>query len=134
LQNPVDVPVWSMFSGKDTFTGAMADAVALEEAVDVLCAFLDVGTVFDLEDRVAGEALLLRLTDDLVHAQRQGKPLVLVLRSSLDAHQDALVRKLRATALAAGVACFDSVDRAVAAIGGARFLARSGKTWAANSS
>jgi acyl-CoA synthetase (NDP forming) len=134
LQNPVDVPVWSMFRGENTFTGAMADAVALEGDVDVLCAFLDVGTVFDLEARGPGEALLLRLTDDLVHAQRQGKPLVLVLRSSLDAHQDELVRKLRATALAAGVACFDSVDRAVAAIGGARFLARSGKTWAATSS
>ncbi len=108
--------------------------MALDEGVDVLCAFLDVGTVFDLMDRGAGEALLLRLTDDLVHSRRQGKPLVLVLRSSLDSHQDELVRKLRATALAAGVACFDSVDRAVAAIGGARFLARSGKSWSASSS
>ena len=132
LQNPVDVPVWSMFSADETFTGAMADAVALEESVHVLCAFLDVGTVFDLEARVPGEALLLRLTDDLVHSQRQGKPLALVLRSSLDAHQEDLVRKLRVTALAAGVACFVSVDRAVAAIGGARFLSRAGKSWAAD--
>jgi acyl-CoA synthetase (NDP forming) len=127
LENPVDIPIWSMFSGDQTYTGAMVEGVALDESIDALCAFLDVGTVFDIEDVASGDALLWRLTDDLFHAARKDKPLALVLRSGFDQHQDELIRRLRETALAAGIAVFDSVDRAVAAIGGVRFFTRAGK-------
>jgi acyl-CoA synthetase (NDP forming) len=131
LVNPVDVPVWSMFSNEQPFTGAMVTGVATEKSVDALCAFIDVGTVFDIKDFEAGSALLWRLTDDLVNADREGKPLALVLRSGFDPNQDELIRQLRSVAASAGVAVFESVDRAVAAIGGCRFLARSGKVWTA---
>lgn len=128
MENPVDIPVWSMFSGDQTFTGGMVEAVASDEQIDSLCAFLDVGTIFDIEDAVAGAGLLERLTDDILHAARKDKPLALVLRSGMDEHQDSLVRRMRRVAHEAGVPTFDSVDRAIRAVGGVRFLTRAGKT------
>lgn len=132
LVNPVDIPVWSMFSNDRSLIGEIITAVASDESVDALCAFIDMGTVFDIQARDAGNDLIRRLTDDLVHADRFGKPLTLVLRKSLDQHQNDLGDQLRAVAAARSVPMFDSVDRAVTAIGGCRFLTRAGKTWAAS--
>jgi len=53
---------------------------------------------------------------------------VLVLRSGFDANQDALIRELRPVAAAAGVALFDSAERAIDALGGIRWLTRHGKS------
>lgn len=128
MENPVDIPVWSMFSGEQTFTGGMVEAVASDERVDALCAFLDVGTIFDIEKAEAGDSLLWRLTADLVNAPRKDKPLAVVLRSGMDERQDSLVRRMRVMTHEAGVPAFDSVDRAIRAIGGVRFLTRAGKT------
>lgn len=121
LVNPIDVPIWSLFSGAESFTGAIIEATAADAGVDVLCAFLDLGTVFDMYEGAAGDAIVQMLTDDLLSAPRQNKPLALVLRSGLDQHQDDLVRRLR---IEADVSIFDSVDRAIAAIGAVRWLTR----------
>ncbi|MBK0419044.1 acetate--CoA ligase family protein [Leucobacter sp. CSA1] len=130
LANPVDIPVWSMFRGDECWTGAMVAGVALDDSIDAICAFIDVGTVFDIESAESGARLLKRLTEDMVRAETRGTPLALVLRSGFEEHQDLLVRDLARVARAAGVAVFDSVDRAIAAIGGARFLTLAGKKWA----
>jgi acyl-CoA synthetase (NDP forming) len=127
LSNPIDIPVWSLFDDTGTFTGAIASAVADDESIDAMCAFLDLGTVFDMKATEAGNKLVWALTEDLVNAERGSTPLVLVLRSGFDANQDALVRDLRPVAAAAGVAMFDSAERAIDAIGGVRWMTRHGK-------
>jgi acyl-CoA synthetase (NDP forming) len=124
LSNPVDLPVWSMYAGDHCFTGELVEAVVLDDEVHAVCAFLDVGTVFDLEDRPGAEALMWRLTDGVIHADRRGRTLVLVLRNTLHDVQDDVIRRLRGLATEAGVATFDSVDRAVRAVGGVRWLTR----------
>lgn len=127
LSNPIDVPIWSLFSGDDSFTGAIVEATAADEQVDSLCVFLDLGTVFDMLDPVDGESVVRMLSEDILAAPRKDKLLTLVLRSGFSRHEDELVRSLRARAHKVGVPMFDSVDRAIAAIGGARWLTRSGK-------
>lgn len=129
LVNPVDVPVWSMFAGEECWTGALVQGVALDPEINVICAFIDVGTVLDIESGHAGDALLERLTQDLIRANTFGKPIALVLRSGFDPHQESLVRQLANVARKENVAVFESVDRAIAAIGGARFLSAHSKSW-----
>jgi acyl-CoA synthetase (NDP forming) len=128
LSNPIDIPVWSLFDETGSFTGAVASAVADDESIDAICAFLDLGTVFDMKAIEPGNKLVWALTEDLVNAERGMTPLVLVLRSGFDANQDALVRELRPVAAAAGVALFDSAERAIDALGGVRWLTRHGKS------
>lgn len=127
LSNPVDIPVWSMFDDSGIFTGAMVSALAADESVNAICAFLDLGTVFDINSSEAGNKLVWALTEGFVNADRGQTPLVLVLRSGLDHIQDELVRQLRPIAASAGVAMFDSADRAIDALGGLRSLSRRGK-------
>lgn len=117
LANPVDIPVWSLFDDSGPFTGALVRAVATDPSIDCVCAYLDVGTVYDLLDGAEAAALVTALTDDLLAADRDGTPLVLVLRSSTSREQDELVRGLRERAAAHGVPLLDSVDRAIAALG-----------------
>lgn len=128
LSNPIDIPVWSLFDDTGSFTGAIASAVADDDSIDAICAFLDLGTVFDMKAIEPGNKLVWALTEDLVNAERGTTPLVLVLRSGFDANQDALVRELRPVAAAAGVALFDSAERAIDALGGIRWLTRHGKS------
>ncbi|WP_406643181.1 CoA-binding protein [Amycolatopsis sp. WGS_07] len=120
LHNPVDIPIWSLFDGARCFTGALAAALARDPGVDSLCAYLDLGTVYDLKEREEAADLVTALTVDLLAADRGDVPLVLVLRSSLSAEQDALVRRLRQVASEHGVPMLDSVERAVAALGRVR--------------
>lgn len=127
LSNPIDIPVWSLFDDTGSFTGAIMSAVADDPGIDAICAFLDLGTVFDMQPAEMGNKLVWQLTKDLVDADRGDTPLVLVLRSGFDANQDDLVRQLRPVAAAAGVAMFDSADRAIAALGRVRWLTRRGK-------
>lgn len=127
LSNPVDIPVWSLFDDTGSFTGAIVSAVAADEDIDAVCAFLDLGTVFDMRASEPGNKLVWELTEGIVDADCGGTPLVLVLRSGFDANQDELVRQLRPVAAAAGVAMFDSADRAIDALGGVRWLIRKGK-------
>lgn len=117
LANPVDIPVWSLFDDTGPFTGALVRAVATDASIDCVCAYLDVGTVYDLLDGAEAAALVTALTEDLLAADRAGTPLVLVLRSSTSREQDELVRGLRERAAACGVPLLDSVDRAIAALG-----------------
>lgn len=127
LSNPIDIPIWSLFDDTGSFTGAIISAVADDSQIDAICAFLDLGTVFDMQATEPGNKLVWELTKDLVDAERGATPLVLVLRSGFDANQDGLVRQLRPVAAAAGVALFDSADRAIAALGGVRWFTRKGK-------
>lgn len=128
LSNPIDIPIWSLFDDSGCFTGAIANAVAEDPDIDAMCVFLDLGTVFDMKNIEEGNKLVWALTQDTLEARRGGTPLVLVLRSGFDVNQDSLVRQLRPVAAAAGVAMFDSVDRAIDAIGAVRWLTRHGKT------
>lgn len=127
LSNPIDIPIWSLFDDTGSFTGSIISSIAEDTAIDVICAFLDLGTVFDMQATEPGNKLVHALTEDLVNAPRGALPLALVLRSGFDENQDALIRQLRPIASAAGVALFDSVDRAIDALGGVRWLTRSGK-------
>lgn len=127
LSNPIDIPIWSLFDDSGTFTGAIVSAVSADPGIDAICAFLDLGTVFDMQAVEQGNKLVWSLTKDLVDAERFGTPLVLVLRSGFDANQDDLVRQLRPVAAAAGVPMFDSADRAIDALGGVRWFTRKGK-------
>ncbi|WP_027945814.1 acetate--CoA ligase family protein [Amycolatopsis taiwanensis] len=120
LSNPVDIPVWSLFDGSRSFTGALVRALAADPGIDCLCAYLDLGTVYDLKDGKEAADLVDLLTEDLIDADRNGVPLTLVLRSSGSAEQDELVRRLRGVAAARGVAVVDSVERAIAALGRTR--------------
>ncbi|WP_028921704.1 acetate--CoA ligase family protein [Pseudonocardia acaciae] len=120
LSNPVDIPIWSLYDEAGPFTGALVEALAADPAVDCLCAYLDLGTVYDMATREAAAELVRTLTNDLLTADRGAVPLALVLRSGLSAEQDALVRTLRAEAAAHGVPLLDSVDRAIAALGRVR--------------
>ncbi|WP_037344953.1 acetate--CoA ligase family protein [Sciscionella sediminilitoris] len=131
LSNPVDIPIWSLYDETGPFTGALARALAADPAIDCLCAYLDLGTVYDIHSGAEAAALIRELTEQLCAADRAGVPLVLVLRSSFSAEQEELVRELRATAAGYGVPLLDSVERAIAALGrvGAanRFRAGSGE-------
>ncbi|WP_172652571.1 acetate--CoA ligase family protein [Rhodococcus opacus] len=127
LSNPIDIPIWSLFDETGSFTGSIVSAVAADDSINAICAFLDLGTVFDMQAVEPGNKLVRSLTEDLVNADRGSVPLALVLRSGFDQNQDELVRQLRPVAAAAGVALFDSVDRAIDALGGARWLTRRGK-------
>ncbi|MBN9742928.1 hypothetical protein DMP23_17790 [Amycolatopsis sp. A1MSW2902] len=120
LHNPVDIPIWSLFDGDRCFTGALAAALARDPGVDSLCAYLDLGTVYDLKESKEAADLVTALTRDLLTADRGDVPLVLVLRTSFSAEQDALARRLRTMASEHGVAMLDSVERAVAALGRVR--------------
>ncbi|MBY8861390.1 acetate--CoA ligase family protein [Nocardia sp. CA2R105] len=128
LSNPIDIPIWSMFDESGSFTGAIVTAVAEDESIDAICAFLDLGTVFDMKTVEHGDKLVWMLTQDILEAPRGDTPVVLVLRSGFDANQDELVRQLRPVAAAAGVALFDSVDRAIDALGAIRWMTTRGTT------
>ena len=127
VSNPIDIPIWSLFDETGSFTGSIVSAVATDDSIDAICAFLDLGTVFDLQAIEPGNKLVRSLTEDLVNAERGGIPLALVLRSGFDQNQDELIRQLRPVAAAAKVALFDSVDRAIDALGGVRWLTRHAK-------
>ena len=127
LSNPIDIPIWSMFDDSGSFTGSIVEAVAADPSVDAICAFLDLGTVFDMKPADTGNKLVWMLAQDILEASRDRTPVVLVLRSGFDANQDELVRQLRPAAAAAGIALFDSVDRAIDALGATRWLTRHGK-------
>ncbi|MDV3125946.1 acetate--CoA ligase family protein [Mycobacterium sp. 21AC1] len=128
LANPIDIPIWSLFDDSGSYTGAIVSAVADDSSIDAVCAFLDLGTVFDMKPVEPGNKLIWSLTQDILAARRGDTPLALVLRSGFDANQDDLVRQLRPVSAAAGVALFDSVDRAIDALGAVRWLTRHGKT------
>ncbi|MBU8819663.1 acetate--CoA ligase family protein [Mycolicibacterium goodii] len=128
LSNPIDIPVWSLFDESGSFTGEIVGAVADDPAVDAICAFLDLGTVYDMQAVEPGNKLVWTLTQDILESRRGDTPVALVLRSGLDANQDDVVRQLRPVAASAGVAMFDSVDRAIDALGAVRWLTRHGKT------
>ncbi len=120
LSNPVDIPVWSLYDDSGSFTGALVEGLAADPAIDSLCAYLDLGTVYDIMDGPEAADLVRALTRDLLTADRAGIPLALVLRSSFSADQEALVRTLRAEAAVHGVPVLESVDRAIAALGRVR--------------
>jgi acyl-CoA synthetase (NDP forming) len=120
LSNPVDIPIWSLYDDNGSFTGALVEALAADPAVDCLCAYLDLGTVYDIKSGQEAAGLIGTLTKDLLTADRGGVPLALVLRSSFSVEQDNLVRALRTEAAAHGVPVVDSVDRAIAALGRVR--------------
>lgn len=124
LSNPIDVPIWSMFAGDTSFTGELLEAALSDEQVHVACAFLDLGTVFDMLEGESADEVVDLLTRGLLEADRFHKPLAIVLRSSFEEHQDELVRRYRRIAADSGAAVFDSVDRAITAIGGVRQLTR----------
>ncbi len=120
LVNPVDIPIWSLYDDSGSFTGALVEAMAADPAIDCLCAYLDLGTVFDIMDGPEAGELVRSLTEDLLTADRGGVPLTLVLRSSFSAEQEALVRALRTESAVHGVPVLESVDRAIAALGKVR--------------
>jgi acyl-CoA synthetase (NDP forming) len=120
LSNPVDIPIWSLFDDTGSFTGALVEALAADPAIHCLCAYLDLGTVYDIKDGPDADELIGTLTKDLLTADRGSVPLTLVLRSSFSAEQEALVRSLRIEAAAHGVPVLESVDRAIAALGRVR--------------
>ena len=122
LDNPVDIPIWSLFDGDTAFTGALVEAMAADPGIDCLCAYLDLGTVFDMRSGADAAALIDLLTRDILAADRSGVPLVLVLRTDLGEEQEALARRLRTEAATHGVPVLGSVDRAIAALGRARAL------------
>lgn len=124
LDNPIDIPIWSLFTGNQAHTGSIVSAVANDRAVDALCVFLDLGTVFDMHSGAAGEAIVDLLAGDLLTAERHGKPIVVVWRSGFSSREDDVLRRLRRDFAAQGIPVVDSVDRAVAAIGGSRWLTR----------
>ena len=119
LNNPVDIPIWSLFDNEGPFTGSVVSAVANDPAIDYVIAYLDLGTVYDMMP--AGEAsdIVRTLTRDILGA-RGAKPYVLVLRSGGSSQQDEIFRELRAESRSAGVPVFGSVARAIRAIGRAR--------------
>jgi len=121
LANPVDIPIWSLFGPTGSYTGSVIQAVAGDMGIDSICAYLDLGTVFDLLPADEGAELVRRLTLDIVR-QPIGKPLVVVLRTSFSRQQEDLVRELQGAAAVAGVPMLDSVDRAVTALGRVRWL------------
>ena len=120
LDNPVDIPIWSLYDESGSFTGALVESLAADPAIDCLCVYLDLGTVYDIMDAPAAAELVRALTKDLLTADRAGIPMTLVLRSGLSAEQEALVRDLRAVAAVHGVPTLESVDRAIAALGRVR--------------
>lgn len=128
LSNPIDIPVWSLFDESGSFTGEIVGAVAEDPAIDAICAFLDLGTVYDMQAVEPGNKLVWALAQDIFETRRGDTPVSLVLRSGLDANQDEVVRQLRPVAASAGVAMFDSVDRAIDGLGAVRWLTRHGKT------
>jgi acyl-CoA synthetase (NDP forming) len=120
LSNPVDIPIWSLFDDTGSFTGALVEAMAADPAINCLCAYLDLGTVYDIKNGPDAADLIGTLTKDVLTADRGEVPLTLVLRSSFSADQEALVRNLRTEAAAHGVPVLESVDRAIAALGRVR--------------
>jgi len=128
LNNPIDIPIWSLFDEAGSITGSLIIATAADDAVQSICAYLDLGTVFDLMSEHDGCELVRSLVQDLVDAPRKSKPLVLVLRSSFSPLQDDLIRRLRPIAAVSGVPLIDSADRAIVALGKVRALTRHGKT------
>lgn len=124
VQNPIDIPVWSLYDEESVFTGALVSTVARDPSIHVICAYLDLGTVFDLLPDERATEMVIAMTRSMLQAPRADKPLALVLRSGLTLHQEQLVHDLRLKAGRAGVAIFDSVTRAVNALGALRRLTR----------
>lgn len=130
LANPIDIPVWSLFSGARSHVGSIVTAVSDDPGVHAVCVFVDLGTVFDMHVGAEGEAVVELLAEDLLAALRSkagapdGPPVVVVWRSGLNNQEDDVLRRLRTEFAAQGIPVLDSVDRAVTALGGARWLSR----------
>ncbi|MEV4644336.1 acetate--CoA ligase family protein [Saccharopolyspora sp. NPDC049357] len=122
LNNPIDIPTWSMFDDNGSFMGALVEAVAADPSIDCVCAYTDMGTVYDMKDPDEAAQILTAMTKDIATADRGEVPVVLVMRSSYSAEQDEVARALRHEALAQGVPMLESVDRAIAAFGRVRAL------------
>lgn len=122
LNNPIDIPTWSMLDTGGSIMGRLVEAVAADPHIDCICAYTDMGTVYDMKDEATAARILTTMVRDISAAERGAVPVVLVLRSGYSAVQDGLVRALRQEAGAYGVPLIESVDRAIAAIGRVRLL------------
>lgn len=122
LSNPVDISIWSLYDETGPFTGSLVEELAKDPSIDCLCAYLDLGTAWDIQGGTAAAELIRMLTRDMLAADRGDVTMVMALRSSLSADHEATVRGLRADAAEHGVALLDSVDRAIAALGRVRAL------------
>ncbi|MEU1301272.1 acetate--CoA ligase family protein [Streptomyces shenzhenensis] len=122
IHNPIDIPTWSMLDASGSIMGKLVEAVAADPAIDCICAYTDMGTVYDMNHGDEAEQILTAMTEDISAADRGSVPVVLVLRSSYSAEQESLARTLRQKAAAHGVAVIESVDRAIAALGRVRRL------------
>ncbi|WP_230597390.1 acetate--CoA ligase family protein [Rhodococcoides fascians] len=122
LSNPVDISIWSLYDETGPFTGSLVEALALDPAIDCLCAYLDLGTAWDIQGGTEAAELITMLTRDMLTANRGDVTMVMSLRSSLSVDQDSLVRHLRTVAAEHGVALLESVDRAIAALGRVRAM------------
>ncbi|MFE4672327.1 acetate--CoA ligase family protein [Streptomyces sp. NPDC056723] len=122
LHNPIDIPTWSVVDGNGSIMGKLVEAVAADPSVDCICAYTDMGTVYDMKHSAEAADMVRVMAQDVSAAECGSVPVVLVMRSSYSAEQDDLVRVLRQEAAANGVALIESVDRAIAALGRVRLL------------
>lgn len=122
LSNPIDISIWSLYDETGPFTGSLVTELAGDPGIEGLCAYLDLGTAWDIQSPEDAAALITMLSRDMLTAPRGDVTMVMSLRSSLSEDQDALVRKLRLEAAEHGVPLLDSVDRAIAALGRVRAM------------
>lgn len=128
-ENPIDIPIWSLFGPTGTYTGSILNALVADDQLDAVCAYLDLGTVFDVLPEDKAKAMIVELVGDLIAEASGSKPTALVLRSDLAIGTYDLIHDLRRQAAAQRVPMFDSVRRAVDALGRVRQLTRMGRTW-----
>lgn len=123
ITNPVDVPIWSLNDADGPVVGRVADVLASDADVGTCLLYLDLGTIFDFMSPDAGTEFLEQLLTSLLESKAVAggsMPVVLVLRPGAHELQDALIREWRRTSARWGVPVFDSMRRAIRAMGSLR--------------
>jgi acyl-CoA synthetase (NDP forming) len=112
MHNPVDLTVWDFFAGGSSRLSEMLSLIGVPAVADSTVAFLDVGSILDLNSEERANKLFELLISDL-KCNRPAVPLTLVARTGGDTASEALLRRLQECLHPAGVMVVPRVQDAI---------------------
>jgi len=118
VANPIDIPVWGLIKNDEHMTGGLASLLAGDPNVDLVIAYVEIGTFLDFhDDERAGLDEMTRLCRSIPARKEGAAPVTLVLRNSGSAQEQEFVREMKGELRSKGICVFESEFHAIRAHG-----------------
>lgn len=118
VANPVDIPVWGLIRDGRHMTGPVLDALARDPNVDVLVAYVEVGTFMDFADGLeTGLRQIDGLIDSVPDLSGSRASVALIFRKTASTEEDTYINRVTRALKDKGVCVFDSEVSAIRAYG-----------------